>query len=311
MPVMASATPPSSWPVMVAPDGLLVVDKPTRLTSHDVVARVRRLAATRKIGHAGTLDPLATGVLVVGIGRATRLLGHLALKDKAYHATIRLGQSTVSDDADGDFTASRDAGNVSDAELVDAVASLTGELQQVPAAVSAVRVDGQRAYARVRAGQEVALAARTVQVSSFEIREVRRLGPVLDVDVMLECSTGTYVRALARDLGNDLGVGGHLTALRRTRVGPFADSVAHSLDALGELLPEDLPVMPLDEAAAACFPTYNLDEEIVQAVRNGRRIAVDLRSDDPVAVLTAAGEFLGLYQQDGSTARAVAVFART
>lgn len=293
----------------VAPDGLLVVDKPTGWTSHDVVARVRRLAGTRKVGHAGTLDPLATGVLVVGIGRATRLLGHLALDGKAYLATIRLGESTVTDDAEGDVTSSCDAAQVGDAEIAAAVATLTGDLQQVPAAVSAVKVAGQRAYARVRAGVEVALAPRAVRVSAFDIREVRRSGAVVDVDVHVECSTGTYVRALARDLGSNLGVGGHLTALRRTRVGPFRVAGAHTLDELAGLSPETLPVLPLDEAAAACFATYTLDGELMPAVRNGRRIAVDLGQGGPVALLSSAGEFLALYRQDGSTARAVAVFA--
>lgn len=294
---------------MVAPDGLLVVDKPTGWTSHDVVARVRRLAGTRKVGHAGTLDPLATGVLVIGIGRATRLLGHLALTDKAYLATLRLGQSTVTDDAEGDITASTDARHLGDRQLLDAVTSLTGDLQQVPAAVSAVKVGGQRSYVRVRAGEEVALAPRAVRVSSFEIRDVRRLGAVIDVDVAVECSTGTYVRALARDLGTALGVGGHLTALRRTRVGRFGISEAHTIDDLTALVADTLPVLPLDQAAAACFPTYTLDDEVVQPVRNGRRIDVDLELDGPVAVLTPTGEFLALYAQDGSSARAVAVFA--
>lgn len=294
---------------MAAPDGLLIVDKPTGWTSHDVVARVRRLAGTRKVGHAGTLDPLATGVLVVGIGRATRLLGHLAMGDKAYAATIRLGQSTVTDDAEGDLTGCCDAAHVGEAQIAAAAASLTGELQQVPAAVSAVKVAGQRAYARVRAGDEVALAPRAVHVSSFEIRAVRRLGAVVDVDVDVECSTGTYVRALARDLGSDLGVGGHLAALRRTRVGSFSLSGAHPLDELAALCPETLPVLPLDEAAAVSFATYTLDEELIHAVRNGRPIAVDLGSEGPVALLTSTGEFLALYRQDGSSARAIGVFA--
>ncbi len=294
---------------MAAPDGLLIVDKPTGWTSHDVVARVRRLAGTRKVGHAGTLDPLATGVLVLGLGRATRLLGHLALEDKAYTATIRLGQSTVTDDAEGEITSVEDASQVSDAEIATAAASLTGELQQVPAAVSAVKVAGQRAYARVRAGDEVVLAPRAVRVTSFEIRAVRRLSAVVDIDVDVECSTGTYVRALARDMGSNLDVGGHLTALRRTRVGSFTLTGAHPLDELAALCPENLPVLPLDDAAAASFATYTLEEELIPAVRNGRRIAVDLGSDGVVALLTSAGEFLALYRQDGSMARAVAVFA--
>ena len=202
---------------MSAPDGLLVVDKPAGWTSHDVVGRCRRLAGTKKVGHAGTLDPMATGVLVLGVGRATRLLGHLALTDKAYDATIRLGATTVTDDAEGEVVEQRDASGVSDEALAAAMAALTGPLSQVPSSVSAVKVDGVRSYARVRAGQAVELAPRSVVVSRFALRD--RRGP--DVDVTVACTSGTYVRALARDLGAALGVGGHLTALRRTRVGPF------------------------------------------------------------------------------------------
>jgi tRNA pseudouridine55 synthase len=187
-----------------APDGLLVVDKPAGWTSHDVVGRVRRLAGTRKVGHAGTLDPMATGVLVLGIGRATRLLGHLALTDKAYDATIRLGATTVTDDAEGELVEQRDAAAVTDDQLAAAMTALTGELQQVPSSVSAVKVDGVRSYARVRAGQSVELAARAVTVSRFELRERRGN----DLDVTVECTSGTYVRALARDLGAALGSAG-------------------------------------------------------------------------------------------------------
>lgn len=295
---------------MAAADGLLVVDKATGWTSHDVVARVRRLADTRKVGHAGTLDPMATGVLVVGIGRATRLLGHLALSDKAYLATIRLGQSTVTDDAEGEVTAECDAAAVSDLQLATAVATLTGALQQVPSSVSAIKVGGQRAYARVRAGADVALPPRAVRVLAFDVRDVRRRGAVVDVDVAVVCSTGTYVRALARDLGKALGVGGHLTALRRTRVGPFAAASARTVDELAAVPPERLPVMTIAEAAAACFPTYTLDDDHSRAVRDGRPIAVDLNQQGgPVALLTATGELLALYRQDGAKARAVAVFA--
>ena len=294
---------------MVSPDGVLVVDKPTGWTSHDVIARVRRLAGTRKVGHAGTLDPLATGVLVVGIGRATRLLGHLTLTDKGYEATVRLGQSTTTDDAQGDVTAARDAAHLSDAEIAQAMVAFTGDVQQVPAAVSAIKVDGQRAYARVRAGNDVALAPRPIHVSVFEIRQVRRLRALVDLDVVVRCSSGTYVRALARDLGTSLGVGGHLTSLHRTHVGPFTSARANSLDDLAAVPAGDLPVMPLDEVAPLCFATRTLDHELAEAVRNGRRVALDLEPPGPVALVTQQGEFLALYRQDGATARAVAVLA--
>ena len=207
------------------PTGLIVVDKPPGMTSHDVVARVRRLAQTRRVGHGGTLDPMATGVLVLGVGRATRLLTYVIGADKGYAATIRLGQSTVTDDAEGPVVTEAPAGSVDDAAIQAGLAALTGVISQVPSAVSAIKVGGQRAYARVRAGEEVALAARQVTVSRLDLLDVRRLGEVIDLDVAVDCSSGTYVRALARDLGAGLGVGGHLTALRRTRVGGFLPAI--------------------------------------------------------------------------------------
>ena len=196
--------------------GVLVVDKPAGVTSHQVVGRVRRLMGTRKVGHAGTLDPMASGVLVVGVNRATRLLGHLSLHDKDYTATVRLGVGTVTDDAEGDVTVTTDASAIDDRAIHAAMVRQTGEIQQVPAAVSAIKVNGRRAYAKVRAGEDVVLRPRAVTVSRFEAIAIRRHGQVIDVDVEATCSSGTYVRALARDVGADLGVGGHLTALRRT-----------------------------------------------------------------------------------------------
>lgn len=290
---------------MAAADGLLVVDKPSGWTSHDVVSRVRRLAETRKVGHAGTLDPMATGVLVLGIGRATRLLGYLALATKGYDATIRLGLTTVTDDAEGDVVEVRDASGVTSEALARSMAALTGDIEQVPSAVSAVKVDGERAYKRVRAGEDVELPARPVTVTEFTVRDVRRGDAIVDVDVHVECSTGTYVRALARDLGADLGVGGHLTALRRTRVGAYDLAESRTL----EQLADEMRVIPLDAAAAANFATYGLDESQVTAVRNGRPVTAQLDNDGPVALMTGAGEFLALYEQHGPVAQAIAVFA--
>ena len=224
-------------------DGLVVVDKPADWTSHDVVARMRRLAGTRKVGHAGTLDPMATGVLVIGIGRGTRLLGHLALADKDYDATIRLGVTTTTEDAQGEVVDTRDASAVTDDAIAAAVASLVGDIEQVPSAVSAVKVDGERSYKRVRRGEDVQLAPRRVHVARFDVASRR----ADDVDVRVTCSTGTYVRALARDVGVKIGVGAHLTALRRTRVGGFDLGQARSLDELAE----DLRVLPLGSGWSA------------------------------------------------------------
>jgi tRNA pseudouridine55 synthase len=290
-------------------DGLLVVDKPSGWTSHDVVARGRRLAGTRKVGHAGTLDPMATGVLLLGIGRATRLLGHLALATKEYDATVRLGQTTVTDDAEGELVATCDASSVSRDDIERAADQLRGDILQVPSSVSAIKVDGQRSYARVRAGRDVDIPARPVTVSQLTVSAVRRTGDTVDLDVHVACSTGTYVRALARDLGAVLEVGGHLTALRRTRVGSFGLEQAHTLEELEDMAIESA-VLALDEVAAAVFPTHEVATALVAAIRNGRPLRTHLgASDGPVALLTPDGEFLALYEQHGPVAKPVAVFA--
>jgi len=232
-------------------DGLLLVDKPQGWTSHDVVARCRRLLGTRKVGHSGTLDPMATGLLVLAAGKATRLLTYVTGHDKSYDATIRLGESTVTDDAEGEVTASADASGLTDAAIRAAVVELVGDILQRPTAVSAIKVDGQRAYARVRAGEDVVLQARPVTVARFDVHEVRRTGTVVDVDVTVDVSSGTYVRALARDLGEALDVGGHLTALRRTRVGALSVDAAHDMAALAAQVEEGagIDLTPLDAAA--------------------------------------------------------------
>ena len=283
---------------MTAPDGLLVVDKPSGWTSHDVVGRVRRLAQTRKVGHAGTLDPMATGVLVLGIGRATRLLGYLSLTDKEYAATIRLGVTTVTDDAEGEVLVERDASGVGD--VAAAMGALTGEIDQVPSSVSAVKVDGVRSYARVRAGEDVALAARRVTVSRFEL--VERRGA--DLDVLVECTSGTYVRALARDLGERLGVGAHLTALRRTRVGSFGLDVARTL----EQLAEDLAVVPLDAAVASAFPRRELTEDEATALSYGKKLAPTGQSGT-LGAFAPDGRCIALVEDRDDVCRPTVVFA--
>ena len=286
-------------------DGLVVVDKPGGMTSHDVVSRVRRIAGTRRVGHAGTLDPMATGVLVLGINRATRLLGHLTLTDKGYDATIRLGVATVTDDAEGEVTATGDASAVTDQAILRGVAALTGSIQQVPSAVSAIKVGGERAYQKVRAGDDVRLAARPVTVSAFDVLAIRREGEVVDVDVHVECSSGTYVRALARDLGAGLGVGGHLTMLRRTRVGPYGLDQARSLDALAE----SFALLPIAAAARAAFPVRELDADQARVVAHGGWLpAAGAPGGGPVAVFAPDGTFLALMADEGAKAKPVAVF---
>jgi tRNA pseudouridine55 synthase len=287
--------------------GLVVVDKPAGWTSHDVVAKMRRLAHTRRVGHAGTLDPMATGVLVVGVGAATRLLHHLVLTDKAYTATVRLGESTVTDDAEGEVTRSASAAHLEERQVRAAMAPLTGDIEQVPSAVSAIKIDGQRAYKRARAGEAVELAARPVTVRRFTATGFRRPAPdLLDVDVEVECSSGTYVRALARDLGSALGVGGHLTALRRTRVGPFALDTARTLDQLAAL--DDPVTVPLAEAVRTALPARELETAEVRELSFGRPL-------EPRGIVGVHGAFapdgtvIALLQETGDAARPVLVFA--
>jgi tRNA pseudouridine55 synthase len=279
--------------------GLVVVDKPGSMTSHDVVSRVRRLAGTRKVGHAGTLDPMATGVLALGLNRATRLLGHLTLTDKRYDATIRLGGTTTTDDADGDLVSSSPTDHLSEDDVRSALSSLVGEIDQVPSSVSAVKVDGRRAYARVRAGEEVELSARRVTIHAIDVVSL----DLPEVKVAVHCSSGTYVRAIARDLGAALGVGGHLTALRRTAVGPFTLADARTIDELTE----SFTITPIADAARASFPALDLDDAQAADVRVGRRL--DLALDTTTALFAPDGEFLALYREgEDGRARAVAVF---
>ncbi len=280
-----------------------MVDKPGGMSSHDVVARLRRFFGTRKVGHAGTLDPMATGVLVVGIERATKILGQLALETKSYEATIRLGQTTTTDDAEGETTGTADASAVTDAAIDAGVAALTGEIDQVPSAVSAIKVKGRRAYDLVRSGEQVQLKARRVTVSRFDVLERVRTGQVIDLVVVVDCSTGTYIRALARDLGAALGVGGHLTALRRTRVGPFGLDVARTLPQL-----EDRPELSLDldAAALAAFPRRDIDAQQAEGLRHGQWI--DARGDTGVvAAVGPDGRVAALLSESGRRAAPVVV----
>ena len=297
-------------------DGLLLVDKPQDWTSHDVVARSRRLLATRKVGHAGTLDPMATGVLVLGVGRSTNLLTFLVGCDKDYTATIRLGQATLTDDAEGEVTAAPGAGSTTRDDVLAAVTALTGDIEQVPSAVSAIKVKGERAYHRARAGEAVELPARPVTVARFEVGEVRPLEAdgvaVLDVDVEVTVSSGTYVRALARDLGTALGTGGHLTALRRTRVGGFLIADAHPLADLEErhAAGTPMPVTPAAEAARAAFAVRELDAAEARTIGYGQRVpsAVPGR-EEPVAAIGPDGVLVAMLDESRPTARSLVVFA--
>jgi tRNA pseudouridine55 synthase len=297
----------TSQPEVITQSGVLVIDKPAGWTSHQVVGRIRKLAGTRKVGHAGTLDPMATGVLVIGIGKATRLLGYLALTEKAYQATIRLGASTVSDDAEGHVTGLAGAQGVTDDQIETALAGLRGELMQVPSAVSAIKIEGVRSYAKVRSGQDVALAPRQVTISRLEVvgrRDVQADGiAIIDLDVLVECSSGTYVRALARDLGSILRTGGHLTALRRTRVGPFSLEKAQTL----HQAERELKIVPLEDVVRTSFATLTVTDLQASYIRNGRRLVDLILPDQTTALLDGTDHFLALYRQEGSDAVAKAV----
>jgi len=300
--------------------GLVIVDKAGGMTSHDVVSRLRRLAGTRKVGHAGTLDPMATGVLVLGVERATRLLGHLMLTEKRYDATVRLGQTSTTDDAEGELGEPVDVSGLTEEAIRAAFATQVGDILQVPTAVSAIKVDGKRAYQRVRDGETVELRARPVTVHELRVRRVSTgstsgvstsstsggstsAAGVVDVDISVRCSSGTYIRAIARDVGQALGVGGHLTALRRTAVGPYGLDDARSLEQLGE----DFAVLPIAAAARAAFPCRELSEQQEREVRFGRRLGLDL--DGLTAVFAPDGTFLALYEPAGpGAARPAAVF---
>ena len=277
------------------------------MTSHDVVSRARRQLGTRRVGHAGTLDPMATGVLVLGVDRATRLLGHLALHDKSYDATIRLGASTVTDDVEGDVltvasAAARQA--ISDHQVQAALHAMTGTIRQRPSSVSAIKVAGRRAYDRVRAGEEVELPEREVEITEILLSKISRDADGIDVHVSVTCSTGTYIRAIARDLGQALQVGGHLTSLRRTRVGPFQIQESVGIDDIAA------GVRSMDVVAPRCFPVVVLDHGQADNARHGRpQIWPGSPAPGTYALVDVAGRLLALGQPDGSKVKYLAVFA--
>jgi tRNA pseudouridine55 synthase len=293
----------------VSADGLIVVDKPAGMTSHDVVARVRRLAKTRRVGHGGTLDPMATGVLIIGVNRATRLLTYVIGSAKSYTATIRLGESTVTDDAEGDVTARASTAAVTDDAVRAGLAAQTGEIDQVPSAVSAIKINGERAYKRVRDGENVEIPARRVTVSRLDVLDVRRPAgtEVIDVDIDVTCSSGTYIRAIARDLGTALGVGGHLTALRRTAVGGLTLAESATLEQLEERAP-DVVGLPMADAARRAFPQRTATPDEARMLSHGGPLA-PAGIDGPYAVFDPAGTLLAIVRDRDGRARAEIVLA--
>ncbi|WP_344082558.1 tRNA pseudouridine(55) synthase TruB [Luedemannella helvata] len=294
------------------PGGLIIVDKPAGMTSHDVVARVRRAARTRRVGHGGTLDPMATGVLVVGVQRATRLLTYVIGTDKTYLGTIRLGQTTVTDDAEGEVVSEASAAHVGDDAIRRTLAGFVGEIDQVPSSVSAIKIKGVRSYTRVRGGEEVELAARRITISRLEVGEIRPVdgGARRDVDIEVTCSSGTYIRAIARDLGAALGVGGHLVALRRTAVGGFTLTEAVGLDELFARAERGEPVVTLGLAAAArrCLPGRDVDTDDATVLSHGGLLpAAGIAG--PYAVFGPGGEVVAIVSERGGRARPEVVLA--
>jgi tRNA pseudouridine55 synthase len=283
--------------------GILLVDKPSGITSHDVVGRARKALGTRKVGHAGTLDPMATGLLILGVDSSTRLLTFLVGLGKSYEATIRLGQSSDTDDAEGELSEPRDASSLTRSEMDAGIVALRGEISQVPSTFSAIKVDGKRSYELARSGEAVELKSRTVTVSRFEVLAERRDGPFIDLDVVVDCSSGTYIRALARDLGAGLEVGGHLTALRRTSIGPFTVTDAVVADAID-------PAALRAPAAIAeqLFPRVELELPELTELTQGKRIAVEVPDADVVAAVGASGRLAGLVSVKKGVARVLVNF---
>lgn len=286
-------------------DGFLVVDKAPAMTSHDVVAVARKALGTRKVGHAGTLDPMATGVLVLGFGNGTRLLQYITDGDKSYQATVVLGAATITDDQEGELISEADASGISDQRIRDGLAKMIGEIQQRPSSVSAVKVDGERAYDRVRAGEVFELAARTITISSLTILEIRRIGSRIEIDIDVTCSAGTFIRAIARDLGTELNVGGHLSALRRTRVAGFPISQAISFD---DLKSQSFTPLELADVARATFQVRELGLDEVQELSFGRPL-ISNQGDQIFAALSPDNRLIALLKNESGKAKPIAVFA--
>lgn len=287
-------------------EGIVLVDKPAGPTSHDVVAKMRKLFNTRKVGHAGTLDPMATGMLVIGIGRATRLLGYFTAHDKEYFGTIRLGITTTTDDAQGELIKKSSASQITESQILEIVRDFRGPIMQKPSAISAIKIDGKRAYARVRDGEDIDIPSRSVIVHDLEIIEIKKLPEldVIDVKVRVVCSAGTYIRALARDIGEQLEVGGHLTELRRTRSGVF-----DSMTSL-ESLQENPVMMDLATAVKTGFQHIVLSDEQAFKAVNGVRLSApaDLATGH-VGLISLDGTAIGLFDNSDSVLHPLVVFA--
>ena len=286
--------------------GFVIVDKPTGMTSHDVVHQIRKLANTRKVGHAGTLDPDATGVLVVGLGKATRLLTFIVADNKTYQATIRLGQSRTTDDAQGEIIETKSCENISSDLIKSQIEKFVGDIQQIPSSVSAIKIEGKRAYDLVRLGEKVELAPRSVHISAIDVHEIKEVENFIDVQVTVHCSSGTYIRALARDLGNNLNVGGHLTSLRRTQSGQWSINDSHKLS---DLKSGNLPIISLAQIATSIFPSVTIGIEEIEELIHGRNVRIAHTPAETLAVIDKTPTLIALAKGDGVMLKPNVVFA--
>jgi tRNA pseudouridine55 synthase len=293
---------------MSATDGFVVVDKAGAMTSHDVVAVGRRVLGTRKVGHAGTLDPMATGILILGFGHGTRLLQYITDGDKSYRATIALGTATITDDAEGEVlsrASKSDLDAITDADIQRDLSSMRGVISQRPSSVSAVKVDGKRAHERVRAGEVFELASREVTISQLDVLEIRRTDDAIQIDIEVTCSAGTFIRAIARDLGSTLNVGGHLTFLRRTRVASFGEDVANSFE---KFKAGEFKTLGLVDVARSIFHVRDLDTEEAKELSFGRKISASPEAGI-YAGISSSNELIALLENRDDGAKPIAVFA--
>lgn len=287
-------------------NGFVIIDKPAGMTSHDVVHQIRKIASTKKVGHAGTLDPDATGVLVVGLGKATRLLTFIVADNKTYQATIRLGQSRTTDDAQGEIIETKSCQDLEEKNIKSYIEKFIGDIQQVPSSVSAIKVDGKRAYDLVREGKKVELSPRSVHISAIDVHEIKRDDAFIDISITVHCSSGTYIRALARDLGNDLKVGGHLTSLRRTQSGQWSITNAQKL---ADLKLSNLVIISMAQVATSIFPSVIIGEKEIEDFVHGRSVQITHTPANVLAIVDAKLTLIALAKGDGVKLNPHVVFA--
>ncbi|MFM1826443.1 MAG: hypothetical protein RLZZ37_1078 [Actinomycetota bacterium] len=290
----------------VSLNGFVIVDKPLGMTSHDVVHKIRKICNTKKVGHAGTLDPEASGVLVVGLGKATRLLTYVVSDNKTYQATIRLGQNTTTDDAQGEMTSEQDCHKITDEEISNCLLSFIGDIDQIPSSVSAIKVGGKKAYEIVRSGEKVELTPRRIHISAIDLHEIKRIGNLIDISVTVHCSSGTYIRALARDIGQKLKVGGHVTSLRRIQSGRYKITDSVNLENLDI---DKIKLISMADVAMELFPSVKVELDEIQDLIHGRFIRKTHEPAQTIALVDKKPSLVALAQGDGVMLKPQVVFA--